>query len=133
MNRGTVLTGLLVITFLLAGVLGAAYSGTMMAHNMDGMAGCPLMGNSAVICNMNPLEHLAGWQNLFAAVPVQSAVISLLIILALLFVARIMTHLHLWLWYPSPQAAVVAHNPEVSSHDQLSRFIARGLMHPKLF
>lgn len=34
------------------------------------MAGCPFMNNLAVICRMNAMEHLAGWQSIFIALTV---------------------------------------------------------------
>ena len=118
-----------IVGFLLISAVGVAYSGMMMGHG--DMVGCPLMGNNAAVCNMNPLEHFSAWQNLFAAIPVQSTVISLLLLLAVFFLFRL--HQFLWLLHPSPQRVYVHIKPEVSTYDPLRRFMARGLMHPKIF
>jgi len=131
MKSEKLLTSILVITFLLVGATGVAYSGMMIGHGMDDMVGCPLMGHDAAMCNMNPLEHLSAWQNMFAAIPVQSVVILLLLLLALLLVFCLKQYL--WLLQPSPQSVYISYDSETGTHDPLRRFIARGLMHPKIF
>ena len=125
------LISVLVVIFLLVGATGVVYSGTMMGHGMETMVGCPLMGNTAAVCNMNLLEHLNAWQNLFAAIPAQSAVLLLLLLLALFLVLRLKQYL--WLLHPSPQSVYISYDPEAATHDALRRFIASGLMHPKIF
>lgn len=119
-----------ILGFLLISAVGVAYSGVMMGHGMD-MAGCPLMGNNAVVCNMNPLDHLSAWQNLFAAIPTQNAATVLSLLLAVFFLFQLRRFL--WLLHPSPQPVYVRIKPEVSTYDPLRRFMARGLMHPKIF
>ena len=131
--RKTLITLSLMI-FLLVGATGMAYSGTMMDHGMETMLGCPLMSHSAAICNMSPLEHLAQWQHLFAAIPAQSMMLLLLLLLFLLALFfRFRLKQHLWLFHPSPQLVYVSSDPEAATHDSLQRFIMRGLMHPKIF
>lgn len=129
------------IAFLLVGVAGVAYSGMMMPvlhglgeggdHGDMGMTPCPLMGQLSAVCNMNPLAHVGMWQNMFAAIPVQSAVLLLLLLLGLFFSPRLKEYV--WLLYPSPQPVYISYDSEVTAHDSLRRFIARGLMHPKIF
>ena len=127
-----ILITLSLIVFLLVGAAGVAYSGVMMGHGMGDMIGCPLMGHSAaLLCDMNPLEHLTQWQSMFAAIPAQSMMLLLLFLLALFFRSRLKQHL--WLLHPSPQPVYVSYDPEAVTHDPLRRFIACGLMHPKVF
>jgi len=149
-----ILITLSLIIFLLVGAAGVAYSGVMMpalhsparttvqsgglgeggGHGMGDMIGCPLMSHSAAICNMSPLEHLAQWQHLFAAIPAQSMMLLLLLLLFLLALFfRFRLKQHLWLFHPSPQLVYVSSDPEAATHDSLQRFIMRGLMHPKIF
>ena len=128
--RKTLITLSLMI-FLLVGATGMAYSGTMMDHGMETMLGCPLMSHSAAICNMSPLEHLTQWQNMFAAIPAQSVALLLLMLLALFFFLRL--DQYRWLLHPSPHPVYVSYDPEAVTHDSLRRFIARGLLHPKIF
>ena len=123
------LIGMSTVVFLLVGAIGVAYSGAMMGHG--DMAGCPLMGHDTAMCSMNPLEHLTQWQNMFAAVPAQTVVTLLLTLLTLFFVFCLSQYL--WLLHPSPQPVYVSYDPRVRGHDSLRRFIARGLMHPKVF
>lgn len=125
------LTTLSITALLIVGAAGVAYSGMMMGHGVETMVGCPLMGNSAAICTMNPLDHLTQWQNLFAATLGQNAALLLLMLLALFFFLRFGQYLQLL--YPSPQSVYISYDPENATHDPLRRFIASGLMHPKVF
>lgn len=126
------LISIIIAAFLFAGVTGVAYSGLMMGHGIDDMIGCSLLDNEMTLCNMNPLDHISAWQNMFAAIPALSTVILLLLLLALFFVLR--QNRYLWLPYPSPQSDYyISHSPDQAVSDTLQRFIARGLMHPKIF
>jgi len=131
MHLGKLLTTILIATVLLVGVTGVAYSGMMMGHGDMEMPGCPLMGHSAALCNMNLLEHLSMWQNMFAALPMPSIALLLWVLLALFFVFRFKQYL--WLLHSSPQPVYISCDPEATTRDPLRRFIARGLMHPKFF
>ncbi|HEY4527305.1 MAG TPA: hypothetical protein VJK53_05695 [Candidatus Paceibacterota bacterium] len=123
--------GVLIVAILLVSAFGVGFSGLLMGHDDMGMVGCPLMmGHDSAVCPMSPLAHISSWQNLFAAIPVQSVVTVLLLLLALFFVSRL--KLYVWLLHPSPQPVYNFYDPE-AAHDPLQRFIARGLMHPKIF
>lgn len=122
---------ILLISFFLVGALGMAFPGMMMGHGDVGMVGCPLMGHDAAVCNMNPLDHLSMWQTMFAAIPAQTVITALLLLLAAFFLLRFREFL--WLPVQSPQLVFISYDPEVATHDPLRRFIARGLMHPKIF
>src|SRR3989344_6808677 len=83
MHLQKTLITLLVIVLLLVGAGGAAYSGMMMGHGTDDTVVCPLMGHSAVVCNMSLLDHLTQWQNQFAFISVQNTLLVLLFLLTL--------------------------------------------------
>ena len=52
--------------------------------NMDmPMPGCPFMNESAVLCTMDPIQHLTAWQHMFTATPVVEAMLLLSLIIAL--------------------------------------------------
>jgi len=131
MRLEKLLTSTIIVVFLLVGAAGVSYSNAIMGHEAMGMMGCPMMGHDAAVCPMNPLAHIAAWQTMFAAIPVQSAVMVLLLLLALFFVSRLKQYL--WLLHPSPQPVYLSYDPDVVSHDPVRRFIFRGLMHPKIF
>ena len=119
-----------IIAFLLVGATGAAYSG-MTGTDAMGMIGCPLMGHDAAVCTMNIFAHLGAWQSLFAATVEQNAVFALLLLLVVFFFTAAAFVRHLL--EPPPVIAYVSASPEISTHDPLRCFIARGLMHPKIF
>jgi len=81
MHLQKTLITLLVIVLLLVGAGGAAYSGMMMGHGTDDTVVCPLMGHSAVVCNMSLLDHLTQWQNQFAFISLQNTLLVLLLLL----------------------------------------------------
>ncbi|MBI2475875.1 MAG: hypothetical protein HYV67_01370 [Candidatus Taylorbacteria bacterium] len=124
--------GLFIIVLLLAGAAGAAHAGMMAGQgNMGDMVGCALMGHNEAVCGMNPLKHLSGWQNLFAAVPAQNAMMLFMLLLALFFFLRFNQYLRFL--YPPPQAVRIFYDPAIVMYDSLRLFMARGLMHPKIF
>ena len=54
-----------------------------MAMISDGQMSskCPFMPGMASLCQMNPLEHIAAWQSMFAAIPNQHDVLTTLLLL----------------------------------------------------
>lgn len=131
MTFAKLLTGLVLISYLFAGGGGISHSMMMTDHCIDGMTCCPFMGDIASVCNMSPLDHLSAWQNMFAAIPMQRVAILLLLLSALFFMLRFGEYLRLF--YPTPQRIYIRPDPEIATYDSLRRFIARGLMHPKIF
>src|SRR3989338_10833032 len=123
--------GVLIVAILMVSAFGVGFSGLLMGHDDMNMIGCPLMGHDVALCPMNPLAHITAWQNLFAAIPTQGMMMLLLLLLALFFFLRF--NQHLWLLHPSPHLVHISYDPEVVTHRPLQRFIARGLMHPKIF
>ena len=93
MSFSKVPIGILIVAVLLVNAFGVGFSNLLMGHDDMGMIGCSLMGHSAAVCTMNPLEHLAQLQNLFAAIPTQGVMLLLLLLLALFFVSRLKQYL----------------------------------------
>lgn len=118
------------LAFLLVGPVGMGL-GMAMSNDGMGMIDCPLMGHDAAVCSMNPLEHIGMWQTMFAAIPVQSLVLSLVLLLAAFALVRFKELLYLLAL--SLQPVHIFYDFEVISHDPLRRFMARGLVHPKIF
>ena len=123
--------GVLIIAVLLVSAFGVGSSNLLMGHDDMGMIGCPLLGHDATVCPMTPLAHINSWQTMFAAIPAQNVALLLLMLLALFFFLRL--DQYRWLLHPSPHPVYVSYDPEAVTHDSLRRFIARGLLHPKIF
>lgn len=83
-----ILTSAVVVSFLLVGVAGVAYSSAMMGHDTGRMVGCPFASGETVLCPMNILEHIISWQKTFAALPPASAFLVLLAFVFLALVVR---------------------------------------------
>jgi len=74
-----------IVAFFAVGVLGLTYG--MPMDSSGQMSNCPFLGVTA-LCKMNPMEHMAAWQNMFAAVPSKTAPeLAALLLLALFVVA----------------------------------------------
>lgn len=77
------------LAFFFVGFIGLGHLGMDVGFEKQ-ISNCPIMG-MATICQMNPLEHLAAWQNLFAAGTPKdtfSILMSLLFALLLYFSIR---------------------------------------------
>lgn len=57
---------------------------------MNGQTKCPFSDHSMSVCNINPMEHIEEWQNLFTTLPVKGALafLSLILVLFILFRLR---------------------------------------------
>lgn len=123
------------ITFLSLGFFGISHSS--MAMGEDGnmtMSNCPFMSGQAVVCNMDPLEHIAAWQSMFTGIPSQTGSTLILLLLAALALAFLWAHL----WRPSIDRTYVPFRffvqrdyiPPVSP---LQELFSSGILNPKLF
>lgn len=92
---------------------------------------CPLMGMDT-ICQMNPLEHIAAWQQMFASVLANNTSSILLLLISFLafslqrfrrlLAAPVLAH-----QVPSLRArTLVNYNP-------LQEAFSSGILHPKIF
>ena len=85
--KNILVSGVICASILTMGV-GVSVSAEMMMG--DGMmTPCPYMGMSSM-CNMTPLEHLAGWQQLFTAIPGENFTVPLLSSFAISFIAFVL-------------------------------------------
>lgn len=126
-----------VIAFLLVGLLG--FSQAEMITGPDGdmsSSDCFMPGMTASLCQMNPLEHISTWQNMFTAVPSQSDIFLLLAVLLALVSSVVFLHSYRNM---APQRVLALqpsltyykrHVPIVSS---LQEAFSSGILHPKLF
>ena len=80
-----------IIAFLLVGFLGLGHIGMTNAEGQ--LSNCPLMGMTT-LCQMNPLKHIAAWQNLFIA-STQKDTLAILILLFLSLLLAFSIH-NLW-------------------------------------
>lgn len=129
--KRTFVGSLLVAFLLVATVCVVTYAAAPIGSSDMNMIGCPFAGHGGAVCDMSPLEHIAMWQNLFAAVPMQSTVAIFMFLLALFLLAYSVQQFRPPV--PTPQPVRAFYPQETFIYDPLRRFIARGLMHPKLF
>lgn len=124
--------------FLLAAVITLLFAGSVgmpgMSMNVEGqMSNCPFMGVT-VVCTMSPLEHMAAWQNMFAALPLKDmAALASLLILAV-FTAFFLRDV----WDTSQLHLVAAHRQRFrrrtySVRSELQDAFSNGILHPKVF
>ena len=76
------LLSLTMIAFCAFGLLGLTHVAMATGPNGE-MLNCPFMGSGA-LCQMNPFQHIAEWQRLFTALPLNEAA-TILIIASLTF------------------------------------------------
>ncbi|HVY72754.1 MAG TPA: hypothetical protein VG984_01730 [Candidatus Paceibacterota bacterium] len=120
------------LAFLLFGSAGAMHFGMNMGA--DGkMAPCPFSGEGA-ICTMNPLEHIAAWQNAFTTtVQNERDIAFLLIALTLLFTVGFWRELFTKRDLRSLQKWHSVLREEFSIFDPLQEAFSNGILNPKVF
>jgi hypothetical protein len=124
-----------VFTFLSVGFLGLSHADMTMGPNGQMSSNCPFMPGMASLCQMNPLEHIAAWQNMFTAVPSQNDVLLLLAsLLALALGALCITR-----YGTAPpkvfasQSSFVYYKRYIPIVSPLREAFSNGILHPKLF
>jgi hypothetical protein len=98
------------------------------------MGNCPFGGHSMVICEMNPMEHIQEWQSMFTALPLETALTLLLVLLAL-SVARTFS-LNKYSSTSPPRAPLVYSRRTTYSFqifNPLQEAYSSGILNPKLF
>ncbi len=121
------------MAFLFLGIFGMSHS--TMGMGPDGsmaMTNCPFMTGQAVVCNMNPLEHIAAWQSMFTSTLAQNG--SMFILLFLAALALVWTR-SLW---PPPEKALgstfrILHREEHLPPSLLQELFSSGILNPKVF
>lgn len=135
-TTGKVMLILGLATFLFFGLFGMSHS--TMNMGPDGsmtMSDCPLMSGQAVVCNMNPLEHIAAWQSMFTGMLQQSSSDLLALLLTALGLALVWTKI---LWprldqEPRLAFAVVAGRQNYLPPPLLQELFSNGILNPKVF
>jgi hypothetical protein len=133
---GKVVLVLGLMAFLSLGIFGMSHS--TMSMEPDGsmtMTNCPLMTGQAVVCNMNPLEHIAAWQNMFTTTLQQngSDVLTLLLValaLTLIWARSLWPRLKQDL---QPRFSIIWHRKEILPPSLLQELFSNGILNPKLF
>ena len=121
---------LLVFTLVLALTAGAALSSEVMMGN-GAMQNCPYMGETG-LCNMNVLEHLSQWQQMFVSVTPRIST-STLILLILALLLNLSTIADPWPREGSIVRCFCYCRKTARLFDYLRSALACGLIHPKIF
>lgn len=126
-----VLAGVLVIfTFITTFGLGLS-----MKHDMQGsMVNCPLMSGSTTLCQMNPLEHITKWQQLFTTTRQTDAMVLIValfilgstILLLKMHSQRSLLQIRLYTYHKRK-------NPQMQLFNHLLLAFSNGVLHPKLY
>ena len=113
----------------LIGSLGFSHFGMGMGEQMTN---CPFMLGQAAICTMNPLEHIAAWQNVFTALTQENILIFLIFASLIFFFVGHRRGTNHILFVPAPWLE----RRKVEILFVLSPFekaLLRGVLHPKIF
>jgi hypothetical protein len=98
------------------------------------MLGCPFMNESAVMCSMDPIQHITAWQHMFTATPEFGALLLLALIIA---IALARTNLLSWLWKIPELELTHRRIPRsverYNSRSYLQEIFSQGILNPKLF
>lgn len=113
----------------------SAYLHVRGMGNMDmPMLGCPFMNESAVMCSMDPIQHITAWQHMFTATPEFGALLLLALIIA---IALARTNLLSWLWKIPELELTHRRIPRsverYNSRSYLQEIFSQGILNPKLF
>jgi len=127
------------IAFFFVGFLGLGHTDiTMKSDGQMSSSNCFMPGMTEVLCQMNPLEHIAAWQNMFTAVPSQNDVLLLLAsLLALaigaLFIAHRSTAPPEVSVSSSQYAFFTYYKRHIPITSPLQEAFSNGILHPKIF
>lgn len=123
---------LILAAFLVVGLFGLFH----FAVDMNGgdSYGCPFM-NIAALCALNPLGHIAIWQNTFTSTSSEEFfyTLTLLVLLVILFIFTLRNFL------PNGGVSRVVSRIwktftlELLSGDSLQEAFSNGILHPKIF
>ena len=120
-----------IMAFFAVGILGLTYG--MPMDSTGQMSNCPFLGVTA-LCKMNPLEHMAAWQNMFAAVPSKTA--ATLATLLLLALSAIVFFKDIWNVKKLELVAVFSQRfreKKFVVRNPLQEAFSSGILHPKIF
>jgi hypothetical protein len=120
--------------FLFLGVFGMPHAMTMGSDGTMAMSNCPFMSGQAVVCNMNPLEHIAAWQSMFTTTFQQNSSTLILLLLAALALALVWTRTR----WPSPARSLqpifsIIRRENYLPPPLLQELFSSGILNPKVF
>ena len=130
---------LILAAFLIAGTSGLPHLGMDMPMESGGQmssVNCFMPGMTEALCQMNPLQHIATWQNMFAAVPSQGSILTLLLALLALALGALL----LYSYRGAAPPRVLVFQPSFAYYkryipftDPLQEAFSNGILHPKIF
>lgn len=127
---------LAVLAFFSVGFLGLGHTNMTMSSNEEMPTGnCFMPGMTAVLYQMNPLEHIATWQSMFTVIPSQSDILSLLAAL-LALVAGALFSIYQSIAPPKiriPQSQFLYSKRYIPIGNSLQEAFSNGILHPKIF
>ena len=102
-----------------------------MGMTVDGhMLGCPMMAETAVVCNMDLVEHIQIWEGMTVSVIQELAPLLVLVALVFYSATRITYSTHV----PTNQFKVRRRDvPVWLLFDALKQALSSGILHPKIF
>lgn len=122
--------------FFFVGFFGFSHMDMTMGSDGEMSSGnCFMPGMTASLCQMDPLEHIASWQNMFTVLPSQGD--PVLLLLALLALALGALFIRSYNSTP-PQALVLQpafayYKRYVPIVSPLQEAFSSGILHPKIF
>ena len=123
---------LAVTSLLLVMPLGLLSSTMSMSAGNRG--GCPFMqSGKSEVCNMSPLEHIAQWQNLFAATAPQNSVATVLVLLSFVLSLSLCFSFERKTARIPLKVRIRKRDSKPLFNNALQQFLLRGLLHPKIF
>jgi hypothetical protein len=130
----SVLLSLALGVFIFVSFLGLSLGMTMKS---DGVIkpDCPFMSNTASVCKMSPLEHIAMWQSVFTTLPLKEKILltfgllafALALFLLVRFFQRLLKYQNLFYLerYRYLQKIFIPHS--------LQELYSSGILNPKIF
>lgn len=122
-----------IVAFLLVGFFGVGLMEIHMGSLEQEMPGCPVMGIT-IVCQMNPLEHIAAWQNMFVSVSPKGIFDTLALFLAfLLFTFSVKS------FWSARRASFFSAQKTVQRivisiiRNPLAEAFSNGILNPKIF
>lgn len=130
-KRNSYIAGILFVLLLL-GSAGVLHFGMGMEYGSQ-MTPCPFSGEGA-ICNMNPLEHIAAWQNAFIATfQGERGIALLLLAFAAVWTVGFWKRLYTKRAFRSLQKRRHIVRKELCIVSPLQEAFSNGILNPKVF
>lgn len=137
-NGAVILVILVILSFIVVAVFGLGHMSGMTANENGNMTGCIFTGK-IMLCKMSVVEHISLWQSTFTAIPQESLILLVLLVLsiAVIFAAKnILVSPRL-----SPNAALIKElyelylreHPDLLLFNSLKEAFSQGVLNPKIY